>query len=185
MHNAPTPSAGFEPWEIETVEAVVRDFLSTRQPSALLQLEDLVQEVLLHWWMQRVTYQAERGASAQTYLRRLARGKLIDLEREQRAAKRGGGRQPLSLDQPIGEEERATLGSLLEAPQEPGRMEAALQRALARLNSRQKRVVEALQATDSRSEAAEKAGISRDTLYTELNRVVEVFRDEGLEEFLY
>jgi len=185
VHNAPTPPDAFEPWEIETIEAVVQDFLSTRQPTALLQFDDLVQELRVHWWLRRGKYQADRGASAKTYLNRLAKRKLIDLERELNAAKRGGGRSSLSLDQPVGNDGEVSLGALLEAPQEPERMAAALERAMSRLSERQQRIVTALEVSGSRSEAARRAGISRDTFYAELDRIIQVCRDEGLEDYLY
>ena len=77
-----------------------------------------------------------------------------------------------------------TLGSLLAAGQDPERMKAALDRALAKLSGRQRRIVAALEMYSSKSEAARIAGVSRDTLYEERTRIQEVFRNEGLEEFL-
>jgi len=179
------PPDSFEPWEIALIDAVVWDFLKTRKPSPFLQFEDLVQEVLQHWWTQRGRYRAERGASPRTYLRKLANRKLIDLEREQNAAKRGGGQRPLSLDAPVGDDDASTLGSLLEAGQQPERLQAALNRARAKLSSRQRRIVVALDVTASKSEAARLADVSRDTLYAELASIRDVFRDEGLDEFLH
>jgi hypothetical protein len=79
-------SAELEPWEIALAERVVRGFLATRQPFGALAFEDLIQECLTHWWLQRPRYSAERGASRATFMRRVLKALEVgELEERVRA----------------------------------------------------------------------------------------------------
>jgi RNA polymerase sigma-70 factor (ECF subfamily) len=173
---------------------VVRDFLASRQPFEVLTLEDLLQECLVHWWSQRRRYRQERGASRATFMRRVLRAKLLDIERGERAAKRGGHAAPLSLDAVPGPaEDGLTLAELLPDDDPTGSPEQAAERlalrahlecALPLLSGRQRRLVEALGSGRSMSEIGRLLRVPRSTLYDELERIKRVFRDEGLEGFL-
>src|SRR5688500_7321587 len=112
---SPTPTDGFEDWEIETANAVVRGFIATRGGFVFQDIEDLVQECLLHWWEQRGSYVAGRGANPRTYMNRVLTNKLRDLRRAERAQRRRGDLHPLPLDEPFHPESDATLADLLEA----------------------------------------------------------------------
>ena len=116
MHYAPDsngPQSGeLADWEIALVRFLVDDFLSSRTAIPGFEADDLVQECLLHWWSQRQRYNETRGASKKTFMRRVVKAKLIDIERTMKAGKRGGGHHPLSLDAPLSHEpgEERTLG---------------------------------------------------------------------------
>jgi RNA polymerase sigma-70 factor (ECF subfamily) len=182
------------PWEIALAERVVRGFLATRQPFGALAFEDLVQECLTHWWLQRPRYLAERGASRATFMRRVIEAKLLDIERGERAAKRGGRTQPLSLDAaPGSDEDGPTLAELLPdddpnwSPAQATErlaLRSHLERVLPLLSRRQRQLVDALDSGSSMSEIGRLLQIPRATLYDELDRIRKVFRDESLEEFL-
>jgi RNA polymerase sigma factor (sigma-70 family) len=183
VQEAPDPRNGFEQWELELIENVVRDFLATR-PLSLLEFDDLRQEALAHWWQQRGRYDAERATSRRTFLRRVVNAKLVDVEREAKAVKRGGGQSPLSLDSPLSDDAGRTLGDTLEDIHQAEALAAAIDRARRRLSGRQQRVLREYQDAATKSEAARRAGISRDTFYEELALIRNIFRDEGLDEFL-
>ena len=175
--------------EVDIVHHVVRDFLRIRTPHPDLELEDLVQEALFHWWAQRPRYTAERGASMETFLRRVVRGKLQDLERGIKAQKRGRGRGPASLDQPLTEDEPEgdTLGDTMadSADTEGAALyRVSLQAALAHLNPQQKQLMAGLAEGYSMSQISQRLGVPRATLYDQLDRVRRIFRDEGLSQFL-
>jgi RNA polymerase sigma factor (sigma-70 family) len=199
MVSSPTPSRGspghLETWEIELAERVVQDFLATRRPFSALTFEDLVQECLTHWWVKRRHYSEARGASLATFMRRVLKAKLSDIERQQRAAKRGGYTEPLSLDAPLSSDkaDRATLGDLIrdgsqerspEQVAERGVLRDRIEHAYQLLTSRQRQLVQGLASDASMSDLSRQLGISRATLHDERRRIEKAFHNEGLEEFL-
>jgi RNA polymerase sigma factor (sigma-70 family) len=175
---------GFEAWELDLIDEVVRGFLSTRRASLEMAFDDLCQEAATHWWRQRGRFDVRRGASPRTFLRRVVKARLLDIEREFEAEKRGGGLRPLSLDLPAGDSE-LTLGDLIPADTRRDFLEVRLDSVLPLLTQRQRTIVESLKAGNSKSKAAADAGISRDTLYRELEVITRVFVDEDLEQFLH
>lgn len=200
MAYSPTPapeSADDElaAWEIALAERVVQDFLATRRPFRPLTFEDLQQECLAHWWLKRRHYSEGRGASLATFMRRVLKAKLSDIERQQRAAKRGGYTEPLSLDAPLSSDEPnpATLGDLIRDGNQERSPEQVAERRVLRdriehayqlLTSRQRQLVQGLASGASMSDLSRQLGIPRATLHDERRRIEKVFRDEGLEEFL-
>jgi RNA polymerase sigma factor (sigma-70 family) len=199
MVSSPTPSRGspgdLETWEIELAGRVVEDFLATRRPFSALTFEDLQQECLTHWWLRRHHYSEDRGASLATFMRRVLKAKLRDIERQQRAAKRGGYTEPLSLDAPLSSDEPnpATLGDLIRDGNQERSPEQVAERRVLRdriehayqlLTSRQRQLVQGLASDASMSDLSRQLGIPRATLHDERRRIEKVFRDEGLEEFL-
>lgn len=199
MGSSPTPSRGspgdLETWEIALAERVVQDFLATRRPFGALTLEDLVQECVTHWWLKRRHYSKGRGASPATYMRTVLKAKLCDIERRERATKRGGYTEPLSLDAPLSSDDPnpATLGDLIRDDNQERSPEQVAERRLLRdriehayqlLTSRQRQLVQGLASDASMSDLSQQLGIPRATLHDERRRIEKVFRDEGLEEFL-
>ncbi|MFH1485108.1 MAG: sigma-70 family RNA polymerase sigma factor [Chloroflexota bacterium] len=191
-----TPSErGFSPWEIALAKRVVYHFLATRPPFRYLNAEDLAQECLAHWCSQRRQYSPSRGASMKTYTRNVLEKMLIDVERHERAAKRGGYSEEISLDQPLDPEaeDSDTIGDRLPAdspdedPQteaERLEMKANIDRALSMLTPQQKKLAQKLGDGWTMSAIGDSLGTPRATLYDELKTIREVFRDQGLEEFL-
>ncbi len=187
---APAPeenaSDGISRWELATARWSVRRFLATRPPLPGYDGEDLVQECLAHWCEQRSRHRAERGASPRTFMKRVLDAKLVDLEREAHAAKRGGRTLPLSLDAPL-DGAPGTLGDLL--PDSGNVADAvlartAIQRATEQSSPRQAQILRALAAGESMAEISRLLGIAHATLHDERVRIARVFRDEGLDEFL-
>jgi len=191
-HAAPTRFSdddGLPQREVDIIRHVVRDFLSTRQPHPALEQEDLAQECLLHWWLQRPRYTPSRGASLETFLRRVVKAKLLDLERGARAEKRGSGRQADSLDRPLNEEEpdANTLGdTVADAADTEGEatLRVSLEAARSRLSPRQRQLLEGLLEEYPMTHLSQRLGVPRATLYDELERIRRIFRDEGLHQFL-
>ena len=192
MHDASQDQQGagdeFAKWESDLILRIVTDFLTTRSRTAGFEADDLCQECLVHWWQQRPRYEERRGASPATFLRLVVKSKLADIERVRRAEKRGRGRQPVSLDAPPGgEEEGGALADLV--PDVVGIEDEVvlvlrIRGATERLSPRQQRIVGGLQLGESKTEISKNLPLSRQTLYEELARIREVFRDEGLADFL-
>ena len=192
MHYAPDsddpPPGELARWEIALVELLVFDFLSSRTALPGFEADDLMQECLLHWWAQRQHYKETRGASKKTFMRRVVKAKLIDIERTMKAGKRGGGHHPLSLDGPLSHEagEERTLGDTVPAGETESEVMSSVIREglLSRLSPGQRRLALGLEAGMSMSEISRRLDVPRTTLYDELERIRQVFRDESLEEFL-
>ena len=175
----------FEPWELDLIRSLVLDFLSTRSESLGFEHDDLVQECSVHWWRRRDEFDTERGASRSTFLRRVVRSKLMDIERAWKAKKRGEGQRPLSLDAPTSPDdfEGPTLAEVLRARGELGSDVAAAldrQRLTAYLSLRQREIIAGVTAGLTKGELSRRLGVSRDTLWEEMGRIRQVFRDEGL-----
>lgn len=185
-----------ESWELDVAAQVVYLFLASRPSfgSPTVSPEDLVQDCLLHWLRQRHRYRFNRGASLQTYMRRVLERFLLDLERKSKAQKRGSGTQPLSLDFTAPEEdEDANLADLIadadSAVQPEERLldrerSQRIRRAVLRLSQRQQLLAAGLAEGKSISEMSQLFGVHRDTLYADLRRIKAIFQDDGLAEFL-
>jgi len=95
VHHAPdskTPHDDGElsEWEVTLARRLVEDFLATRRPFRDLDADDLLQECLARWWLKRRHYSEDRGASLATFMRRVLKARLVDIDRRERATKRGG-----------------------------------------------------------------------------------------------
>ncbi len=183
-HHAPTPPAdGFEPNEIELARAIVAGFVSAR-PWLREERDDLTQECLEHWLRQRHRYDAARGASAATFMRRVLNRRLRDIEEKRTAEKRGGGAAPESLDR---EDRGAVLHDSLSAAEDTeagALLKVALDRARCRLTPDQSALTGALLEGHSMIEIVRATARARSSLYRDLERIRAIFKDEGLDELL-
>lgn len=192
MHNAPQDRpAGdeFEQWELDLIERQVAGFFATHRPAHDLEFDDLFQECILHWWSQRDLYDERRGASRQTFLRRVVRRKLQDLARRWAAQKRVSGQRTLSLDAPPSHRHPhgAAIGDMLPDHRDVSAdvsVAVHLNRLTAKLSDRQRRIIEGVRAGMTKTALSERLEISRDTLHEELRRIQQVFRDGGLASHL-
>lgn len=183
--DAPTPAdADLSQDEIELARAIVASFVSTRS-RLHEEREDLLQECLEHWLRQRGRYDAGRGATRSTFTRRVLQHHLRDLEDGRRAAKRGGGQPPDSFDEPneVGSSLYDVTGAKQDTAEE-ATLNLALTRARHRLTPDERRLVDALGQGHAMTEIPHLTGRARSSLYRDLARIREVFKDEGLDEFL-
>ena len=185
-------SDGFELWEMDAAWAVVNSFLAARGPLSNLTVEDLLQEALLTWWSERHKYSASRGATPQTFLNRVVTNRLRDLRREELDVKRSGDRNALTLDladdeQPFAHRvfiEDGVASNNPEQAAEAAELAARLARARHRLSARQRVIAAGLAEDKTRTELSRELNVSRMTIYSDLDGIKRVFREEGLEEFL-
>lgn len=119
--------------------------------------------------------------------------KLLSIERAAVAAKRGSGTMPLSLDRPLESEDAddLTLGGLIPdlglGPEEDAQateLRERIEEASQLLTPRQRRLIQGLYADRSLSDLSCALGVPRPTLYDDLRRIQQAFRDQGLEEYL-
>ena len=152
--------------------------------------EDLVQECLLHWWLQRSRYDEARGANRRTFMNRVCEHRLWDLWRGAHASQRWSPRGTLSLDAPA-TEGGDPLAELLEdsahGPDvlaEYSELLALIARLRSRLTPRQQEVLDGLHVSRTVAEIARELGVHRDTVYEDRRRIQNACRDAGLEDFL-
>lgn len=181
MHRAPTPSGDLETWELDSVQREVAAFLRTHR-FRWSDAGDLVQECLITWLERRPTFDAGRS-SPMTYLKVVVRSRLKDLLRAELAAGQRAHREAASLDRPSSADDDDSPP--LRVP-DPGLNPAdeavanlSIERAGARLSSRQRAVLQGLRDDYRVTRLADVLGVHRDTLYADLHRIREAFRREG------
>ena len=187
MQFAPTPPDDFEPWETAAIEKIAARFFHGVVPPNVL-LDDLLQEAFTHWQKVRASYSSAAGATKETYLERVVTRRLISIQREWRAATRGGGVLPLSLQRPIRDNDSSdelTLGDLLIAPENQNLdLSVDLQRVIAQLTPREQLIVAGLAEQLDKLAIADRIGVSRDTVNEDLKRIRAVCAEAGLRDYL-
>ena len=191
------PNSGAPPLSGETddrddrrIGQVVAAYLRTHPLIPDHDADDLYQEGRLAWLLAKDTYRLDGGASRATYIGRVVTNHLRSLARAERALKRGAGKQALSLDIPMGEDGGSLAELLSDVDPRPDELAehddllARLARVRERLLGRERRVFEALADDRPRARLARDLGIHRSTLDADIERIREVARDEGLEDFL-
>ena len=134
-------------------------------------------------------YRQDAG-SERTFFNRIIRHKLADIARLKMTNKcksfyLSQSLDAMDVDESNGKKERILmvenhLAEEISAEDLP----AAMTRAMANLSFRQKQICRLLSEGMSQVEAGGKMNIPRTTLQEEIKRIREVFRDEGLEEYL-
>ena len=153
--------------------------------------EDLLQECLVHWFFIKDQYRSEEGVGERTFLNRIIRNKLADIARIKGAYKRKVFYMSESLDAMDEDEELSGAKEKALMVEEKtvekittAELPDALARATADLSFRQKQLCRFLSEGTSLVKVGEKMNIPRTTLQEEVKRIREVFRKEGLEEYL-
>ena len=183
------PDDTFEPWELDLIRHVLMDFLAIRLPPSDVEHEDLYQECVLHWWSRRSRYEPGRGASRETFLRKVVKSKLFDIGRSWTSMKRGSGQRPISMDASMSDDDPdgSTIGET-HASQERFEADLAglldLRQITSRLSERQRDIISGVTADVTKTELSTRLDISRETVYRELKRIQQIFRDEGLADHL-
>jgi RNA polymerase sigma-70 factor (ECF subfamily) len=175
----------FEDWEVAIARKLSSEFLAEHSWLRVLDLDDLMQECLIKWYLARHTYERSKGASTQTYMAKVIRHRLHNILEEHLAEKRRADRFAMSLDTPIGEQE-TTLGEIIPAGE--GSTDRSLRldlgRAMEKLTPLQKKLCTLLWQGYGVTEIGSILNKPRPTIYDEIKRVRKVFADAGLDEYL-
>jgi len=188
----------FEGWEIACAKELIGLFRSRWRSLERENLEDLLQECLLHWHRVRDQFDPGRGASLRTYMAQVVQNRLADIARESEAERRRVNLVASSLEEidPGGDDDDdgpELLEVLLQHPDAGGGAAAQepdpdllidLARALARLSPVQLALCRLLGVEGlSLREASRRLGVARATLHDELKRIRRVFAEYGLENY--
>lgn len=193
----------FEEWERKMAKRkaerlVWRDRLrSPRQRAGFTpsDIPDLEQEMLLQIWIKRGRYKPEheKGASLESFISFALDKFSSDLRRSRRRQKRAGEIRIDSLDREIEDEEgdASTLADMIadERPAEqPASSSASLrldvERALGGLAEPQRTIGRRIMEGRGMEEIGTEFGISRMTLYREIQRMRRVLYEAGLGDYL-
>ena len=185
----------FQAWELAIATKLVREFLATSRALQHDELNDLLQEVLVHWYHARASHDPQGKASIRTYMARVVRNKLIDLVRERQSDKQIVNSLTMptdfTLDDEPGRDTDGTEADLPEAGDTREHREAEqslhldLARALSHLTSRQRDLCRLLLEQDlTMVEASQRLGVPRGTLYEELKHIRATFEALGLDAYL-
>jgi RNA polymerase sigma factor (sigma-70 family) len=161
--SAPEPE---EPWELAVIRREARYFLK-RAALRWSDEEDLVQEAWLAWSGQRQRYDIRRGASEQTFLKRVAMNTFRDVRKREAAGQRAGHRLALSLDEAVAPNSDVTLGDMTPGTNDIAALDAGLdlESLLERLTGRQRAIVRMTLEGYRLEEIASGLGVSRDTVH--------------------
>lgn len=149
-------------------------------------LDDLVQECLERWHLARHTYQKDRGASWETYMRKVMKNRLLTILDEQSAQKRVVNHLATSLDKVISDEELTVKEVISAKGLSEGELAFLLdlERALDKLNNSQKHLCLLRHQGYNMAEITSIMHKGRATLYDDLEHIRKVFADEGLENYM-
>jgi RNA polymerase sigma factor (sigma-70 family) len=145
-------------------------------------VDDLFCAGQIAWWLQRPNYDAKRGASRETYLKRVVRHAFADVFKAERALARQADFQSESFFAPLTPESELTPEDISPTPDEFAHLafEMDVRELMERLTPRQRYVVQGRQDGDSMAALARQLGVHRDTLYQDLQQIQRVFRAAGL-----
>jgi len=153
--------------------------------------DDLLQECLTHWYFVRDRYDDRKAANKKTFMRQVFENKIFDLLEQRVSVKRKAVYQSVSLDELTeGLDGETYIDELAVEDQnfeevlrsDVGRV---LKRAMAKLSGRQRELCRLIKVEGlNMKQASQKMNIPRGTLFDEVLRIREVFRDEGLTDYL-
>ena len=185
----------FQAWELAIAKKLVREFHATSRALQHDEADDLLQEVLLHWYHARASHDPMGKASIRTYMARVVRNKLIDLIRERESDKEKvnilavpteitrEGESGSNTDDAGGDS--AEPEDAREHRDAEQSLHLDLARALAHLTPRQRELCQLLLEQDlSMVEASQQLGVPRSTLYEELKHIRTIFKALGLDAYL-
>ena len=187
----------FQSWEVSIAKKLVNQFREKYMCLKREEFNDLLQEVFVHWYLNKDKYNSNREASERTFMAKVVRNKLKDILREIKTDKRTSNYQTVSLDQPPGDDEScSTLSDVISegdilsrsnilSPFLKIQLKVDLSRALLKLNSRQKKICNLILCEDLNvSELSMCLNTPRTTIFDEIKRIRKIFEKEQLKDYL-
>lgn len=187
----------FQSWEIAIAKKSINQYRGKYTCLKREEFNDLLQEVLIQWYLNKDKYASYREASINTFMAKIVENKLTDILREVKTDKRTLNYQTISLDQPLDDDENcSTLSDLVSeddilsrsntpSPFLKNQLKVDLSRALLKLNSRQKKICNLILSEDLNvSELSLCLNTPRTTIFDEINRIRKIFEKEQLKDYL-
>lgn len=187
----------FQSWEIAIAKKSVNQYRGKYTCLKREEFNDLLQEVLIHWYLNKDKYNSNRDASKKTFMAKVVENKLTDILREAKTDKRTSNYQTISLCRPLGDDESCSTlsdviieGDILSrsntlSPFLKNQLKIDLSRAFLKLNSRQKKICNLILSEDlNTSELSLFLNTPRTTIFDEINRIRKIFEKEQLKDYL-
>jgi RNA polymerase sigma factor (sigma-70 family) len=174
----------FADWEIAIAKKAVRRFQANYPWLRGLDFDDLLQECLIHWYLNRARYRESKGVSIKTYMARVLSTQLQLILRQELYDKRKASHLAESLEKPLGKGE-LTLADIIPADEgttETG-MRIDIESALRVLTPLQREICNLLKQDYPVKRIAEMLGKPRSTIRDEIKRIKELFSQKGLEDY--
>lgn len=172
----------FEDWEVAIARKLCAEF-SARYPWAKgMEVDDLIQQCLLHWYVVRGGYSSDKGASRQTYMGKVLRHLLVDLIAHQMTDRRKAHHLAVSLEQSVGEEAEGGLDVI--ADEADLSLRPDLEKTLTALSPLQRRICRLLALGYTAVEVSGRLNKHRSAIYRELGQIKRVFQEHGLRDHL-
>jgi len=184
------PEGLFQNWEVAIAKKYVRQFRSTCQCLRRDVFEDLVDECLKHWFFMRDTVKPEDEDRRRAYMVQIVKNQLTDIVRSRRSEKRNEFFQAISLDQFLEDNpESPFLAHPFQQSQDKNidsaNLKEKIDNAIKKLSPQQKKVFFALQGGElTITQISVRLKVHRATIHNEINRIREVFENEGLRKYL-
>jgi len=174
----------FADWEIAIAKSLVSKFQEDYTWLKGLEFDDLLQECLFHWYLNRGSYREEKGASIKTYMAKVLKNQLHIILREQQADKRKAIHEAISLDEPLGED-GTTLADLIadEKLLTSDAIRLDVEAVLLTMTPLQQEVCRLLAQEYPVKRVAELLGKPRSTIRDEIKRIWDIFSLKGLKDY--
>lgn len=151
-----------------------------------------MQECLLHWFFIKDQNKISEERSYKFFMETVIKNKLFDIARKEERHKRKTFYRSVSLDELIGEDDEETFIECLTTTEESvlrklikAELPAALSKVFDSLTLRQKQLCKLLGEDGLNiKQVSEFLNIPRTSIYDEIGRIREIFRKEGLDDYL-
>lgn len=181
----------FENWEIAIAKWVINEYREKHKYLRRESFDDLLQECLFSWLSLRERYDPSREASKKTFMAGVIRKELKKIAEKLSADKRKTIYETIPLDKPPDNDEDGfpLEEKIPEKNPSPSRTEQDLKIELSKvyqkLNPLQKKLCRLLGEEGlSVNEACKHFGEHRSSIYREVQRIREIFKKEGLKDYL-
>ena len=180
----------FEEWEIKYACEIVKQFQRDFRVLQREGLDDLVQECLTHWYFRRDQYDPSRLASRKTFMRHVTENKLKHILEAKERNVRKALYSSLPIDMFLINDKDDLSGCFMVMDHEFEKalhkdLSKVLERAMEKLSHRQRKLCCLIKDKGlNMSEVSERLKIPRGTLFDEILRIREVFKEEGLKDYL-
>ena len=174
----------FDDWEIALAKKLISEFQAKYPWLKIPDFDDLLQECLIHWYLNRSRFKEGRGASKRTYMAKVVSVQLQLILRRQLSDKRKIGHLAESLERPLGEGEE-TLGDTIPAADRPDEISLRIdvESVLETLTPSQRNICQLLAEGYPVTAVAEVLGKPRSTVRDDIERIKQEFLRKGLEDY--
>jgi RNA polymerase sigma-70 factor (ECF subfamily) len=185
------PEQSLFAWESRQVRNLARYFYKRFEILRRDGFDDLYQESLIHWCAKRRLFDLTDEELCGPVMRRVIENKIMDIIESKHRQKRKIIYQTISLNDPAFERDEEENVKQFIADEESFResfkcdIQDVMRRAKEKLSRRQRELCRLFEIDGLNwKEVSERLNIPRATLYEEVLRIREIFREEGLKDYL-